>query len=326
MKFLENVSDVLIIGSGPIGLACAVEAKKAGLSHLVLEKGCLVNSIYHYPVNMTFFSSSDRLEIGKIPFSTVNPKPTRAEALEYYRRVAVYFELNIRLFEEAGKIIKTQAGFEVQTKRGAYKSSNLIIATGFYDIPVKMNIPGEDLPKVTHYYRDPHYYSFQNIIIIGASNSSVDSALETWRKGARVTMVIREPDIGEQVKYWVRPDIINRIKEGNIKAYFNSDLTAIRHREADILTPEGNLTIPNDFVLAMTGYQPNFKFLKMAGISCHHQDMIPEHDLETMESNQSGIYMAGVVCGGLNTHVYAIENSREHAHKIINDIKKKTHS
>ncbi|MBA2499178.1 MAG: YpdA family putative bacillithiol disulfide reductase, partial [Chitinophagaceae bacterium] len=254
--------DIIIIGGGPIGITCALEAKKAGLGYLILEKGTLVNSLFNYPVNMTFFSTSERLEIGGIPFVSNNPKPTRSEALEYYRRVAESNKTNIHLFEKVDSVEKENEHFRVITNKNNYSALNIIIATGFYDIPYLLNIPGEDLPKVTHYYKDPHFYAFQKVLVIGAMNSAVDAALETWRKGAEVTMVIRQPVIGERVKYWVKPDIENRIKEGSIRAYFNSTVMAIRNTEVDIQTPDGMITIPNDWVVAMTGYQPDLSFLQ----------------------------------------------------------------
>jgi len=318
-----DILDVLIIGGGPIGLACGIETKKAGLTYVIVEKGCLVNSLYHYPQNMTFFSTSEKLEIGGVPFVSISPKPGRDEALEYYRRVALKFELNLRLFETVESVQKEQC-FEIKTSKTKYKAKNIIISSGFYDLPNTMNIPGEDLPKVSHYYQDPHFYAMQNVLVVGASNSSVDAALETYRKGAKVTMVIRDAEINQRVKYWVRPDVINRIKEGSIKAYFHASLTAIRHDEVDIQTEDGLVTIPNDFVLALTGYKPNFKLLQKFGIKLSDDArLLPEHHPETMESNQKGIYLAGVVCGGMDTHLWFIENSRDHALKIINDIKAK---
>jgi len=314
---------VIIIGGGPIGLACALAAQKARLSYLILEKGALVNSIYHYPVNMTFFSTSERLEIGNVPFVSNNAKPTRLEALEYYRRVTSSFQLNIHLFEEVLAVAKNadNKGFEVITAKTKYSAQQIIIATGFYDIPYKLNVPGEDLPKVTHYYKDPHFYSFQKVLVIGAQNSAVDAALETWRKGADVTMVVRGEDIGKRVKYWVRPDIMNRIQEGSIKAYYNSTILAIREHEVDIQTPDGVVTIPNDWVIAATGYQPNLDFLRRIGIDLSADEvMCPAIKEETHETNIKGIYLAGVICGGMNTHRLFIENSREHADKIIKHI------
>lgn len=316
--------DLLIIGGGPIGLACALEAKKAGLNYLIIEKGTLVNSLYNYPAGMTFFSTSEKLEIGGVPFVSNSIKPTRAESLEYYRRVTTSNDLNIHLFETVISSQPKNNGYEVATSRSVYQTKKIIIATGFYDIPVKMNIPGEDLPKVRHYYKDPSFYTMQKVLVVGASNSSVDAALETFRKGAEVTMVIRKSDINERVKYWVRPDIINRIKEGTIKVYYQSELAAVREFEADIQTPEGLVTIPNDFVLALTGYQPDFDFLKIMGISLSADELsLPQYNSETMETNQKGIYLAGVVCGGMNTHLWFIENSRIHAEQIIADILQK---
>jgi thioredoxin reductase (NADPH) len=317
--------DVFIIGGGPIGLACGIAAQKANLSYIIVEKGCLVNSLYNYPVNMTFFSTSERLEIGGVPFMSLNPKPKRAEALEYYRRVAKDYHLNINLFEKVESVKRLDdETFEISTTKKNYISTNIIVATGFYDIPQMLNVPGENLPKVKHYYDDPHYYAFQKVIVVGASNSSVDAALETWRKGAEVTMVVRKDAIGKSVKYWVKPDIENRIKEGSIKAYFNSNIKEIREREVDVQTPDGLITIENDFVLAMTGYQPDFSLLKHLQITLSDDEkQCPLYNGETMETNQHGIFLAGVVCGGFDTHKLFIENSREHADKIIAEIAKR---
>ncbi len=316
-----EIVDVFIIGAGPIGLTCGIEAQKAGLSYVIVEKGCLVNSLYNYPQNMTFFSTSEKLEIGGVPFVSNSPKPTRAESLEYYRRVALKFGLNTHLFETVYSLEK-QDIFHISTSKGKYLAKNVVVSTGFYDLPHKMDIPGEDLPKVMHYYKDPHYYAMQNVIVVGASNSSVDAALETYRKGAKVTMVVRGDDISQRVKYWVRPDIINRIAEDSITAHFNARLIAVREREADILTPKGLITIPNDFVLALTGYQPDFNLLENLGINLSDDDKLqPEHNPETMETNRKGLYLAGVVCGGMDTHLWFIENSRDHAQKIIKHIR-----
>ena len=314
--------DIIIIGGGPIGLACGIEAKKAGLNYLIIEKGCLVNSLYNYPVNMTFFSTSERLEIGGIPFMSLNARPIRNEALEYYRRVLLSEKLNIHLFEKVIKIEGDDAtGFALSSTKKSYHTKKIIIATGFYDLPNLMHVLGEDLPKVSHYYKDPHYYAGQKVIVTGASNSAVDAALETWRKGAEVTMVVKQNQIGERVKYWVRPDIINRIEEGSIKAYFNSTIKEIRANEVDINTPDGMVTLANDFVLAMTGYMPDFSLLEDAGIILSDdENRIPAHDPETMETNIKGIFLAGVICGGMQTHKWFIENSREHAVKIIRSL------
>lgn len=318
---MTNV-DVLIIGGGPIGLACGIACQKNGLTHQIIEKGALVNSIYHYPVNMTFFSTSDRLEIGDVPFISHNPKPTRQEALEYYRRVALHWKLNISLFDEVRRVERLTEGFSVHTAKSDYQAKYVIIATGFYDIPNLLNIPGESLDKVHHYYRDPHIYFGQKIVVVGAANSAVDVAMETWRKGADVTMVIRDQQIRESVKYWIRPDIENRINEGSIKAYFNANLVGIRENEVEIETAEGkHHVIPNDYVLAMTGYLPDFSFLHSMGIEIGGDEFrTPIHDPATMKTNVDGLYLAGVICGGLKTNKWFIENSREHADLIMADI------
>ena len=319
----ENIYDIIIIGAGPIGLACGLEAKKAGLNYLIIEKGTLVNSLYNYPVNMAFFSTSERLEIGGIPFVSNNAKPTRNEGLEYYRRVAISGGLHVKLFEEVVEV-KKEEHFIVTTIRQQYKADNIIVCTGFYDIPYLLNVKGEELKKVKHYYNDPHFYAFQKVLVVGAANSAVDAALETWRKGATVTMVIRNEKISDRVKYWVKPDVENRIKEGSIKAYFNSTIEEIRENEVDINTPDGLVTIENDWVLAMTGYQPNLSFLRKLGIQLSEDAVCkPTYSDDTYETNIAGIYLAGVICGGMNTHRLFIENSREHAEKIIEDIKKK---
>ncbi|MCO5935008.1 YpdA family putative bacillithiol disulfide reductase [Mucilaginibacter sp. RB4R14] len=312
--------DILIIGGGPIGLACGLAAQKAGLSFVIVEKGCLVNSLYNYPSTMTFFSTSEKLEIGGVPFVTVHNKPTRNDALEYYRRVALSNNLPLNLFEEVTNVKSIHGGYEILTIKTTYQAKKVILSTGFYDIAVNLNIPGEDLPKVKHYYQDPHYYTSQKVVVVGSSNSAIDVALETYRKGAEVTLVVRGAEVSSRVKYWVRPDIINRIKEGSIKAYFNSSLSAVRQTEVDINTPEGNVTIPNDFVMAMTGYKPNFDFLAMIGIRLTEDKFIPTYNPYTMETNQPGLYLAGVVVGGLDTHLWFIENSRIHADMIIADI------
>jgi len=311
--------DVFIIGGGPIGLACGIAAQKADLNYIIVEKGCLVNSLFRYPVNMTFFSTSERLEIGGVPFMSLNPKPKRAEALEYYRRVALDYKLNIRLFETVENVERLDDDtFAIRTSQKNYISTNIIVATGFYDLSQMLHVPGEHLPKVSHYYNDPHYYAFQKVLVVGASNSSVDAALETWRKGAEVTMVVRKDAIGKSVKYWVKPDIENRIREGSIKAYFSSNIKAIHERTVDIETPDGIITIENDFVLALTGYHPDFALLKHLQITLSEDEkQCPFFNGDTMETNQPGIYLAGVVCGGFDTHKLFIENSREHAHKII---------
>lgn len=314
--------DIVIIGAGPIGLACGIEATKAGLSYVIVEKGCLVNSIYHYPQSMTFFSTSDRLEIGNVPFISQNPKPTRSEALEYYRRVTTHWKLDVRLYEEVEEV-ETVGQFLIKTTKSTYKSKYMIVATGFYDLPFLLNVPGEHLPKVRHYYTEPHPYFGMRVAVIGAANSAVDVALETYRKGAKeVTMIVREPEIHSRVKYWVKPDIENRIKEGSIKTYFQSHVTEIREQELEIETPERKITLANDFVLAMTGYQPDFSFLNKLGVTIQENaDKTPQYDGKTMETNVSGLYLAGVICGGLRTNIWFIENSRVHAEMILQHIK-----
>ncbi len=314
--------DLIIVGGGPIGLACAIEAQKKNLRYLIIEKGAIVNSIFNYPLYMTFFSTAERLEIGDIPFNCLAPKPGRQEALEYYRNIHRYFNFNINLFEKVNEIKKTgNSVFEISTDKSSYKSKNVVIATGFYDIPIHMNIKGEELPKVRHYYKEAHEYAFRNIIVVGANNSSVDAALECWRKGANVTMVIRKNEINNRVKYWVKPDIENRIVEGSIKAYFESNITEIRDNEVEIETPNGKVTIENDFVLALTGYKPDLNFLENIGIELSNDELkIPTYNPETMETNVEGLFLAGVVCGGMQTHKWFIENSRIHANMIVDYI------
>ena len=320
------MKDLIIIGAGPIGLACGIEAKKANLDYVIIEKGYLVNSIYNYPANMTFFSTSDRLEIGGVPFISNNPKPTRPEALEYYRRVCTSWQLKIKLYEAVESVKKDETGiFEVKTTKENYTSKAVVISLGFYDLPYLLNVEGEDLPKVKHYYTEPHPYFGQRVAVIGAANSAVDVALETWRKGAEVTMIIRESEIRESVKYWVRPDIENRIKEGCIKAYFNSEVTKITTSAIEIKTPTGKVEIPNDFVLAMTGYQPPFELMKSMGIKFNADEYhTPVYNEETMETNIKNLYLAGVVCGGLKTNKWFIENSRVHAEMIVKDLAAKS--
>lgn len=318
---LKDILDIFIIGAGPIGLAAGIEAQNAGLSYVIVEKGCLVNSLYNYPLNMTFFSTADRLEIGGIPFPSIHPKPNRAEALEYYRRVADARQLQVRLFEEVVGLERQEEHYLISTSKQQYRAKNVIIAIGFYDLPNLLRVPGEELPKVKHYYFDPHYYYKQKVVVVGANNSAADVALETWRKGAEVTLIVREAELG-RIKYWTKPDLENRIQEGSIKAYFSSKLTEIREHEVDIATPEGKVTIANDYVMAMTGYQPNFGFLENMGIALTDDaKKHPVYDPDTMETNQKGIYLAGVICGGMETHIWFIENSREHATKAVAHIK-----
>jgi thioredoxin reductase (NADPH) len=319
------MQDVIIIGAGPIGLACGIEAQKKGLKYTIFDKGTLVNSLYHYPLNMTFFSTSNKLEIGDIPFISHNPKPTRAEALEYYRRVTSHWKLNLSLYESIENIETNPKYFKVTTSKDQYVSKNVIVASGFYDRPFLLNVPGENLDKVRHYYKEPHPYFAMDIVVIGGANSAVDAALETYRKGAKsVTMIIREKTVGENVKYWARPDIINRIKEGSIKAYFEADITLINPTSIEFKDRNGAHKIPNDFVLAMTGYQPNFELLENLNVRFEKDTFrTPKYSKTTMESNTKGVYLAGVVCGGYKTNKWFIENSRNHAKKVMDHIHQK---
>lgn len=314
--------DLIIVGGGPIGLACAIEAQKNNLSYLIIEKGAIVNSIFNYPLYMTFFSTAERLEIGDIPFNCLAPKPGRQEALEYYRNIHRYFKFSIHLFEKVTAIEKNEnSSFVITTDKALYEAKNVIIATGFYDIPIQMNVAGEELPKVRHYYKEAHEYAFRNILVVGANNSSVDAALECWRKGANVTMVVRKNEINSRVKYWVKPDIENRIAEGSIKAYFESNIAEVRDHEVEIETPNGKVTIENDFVLALTGYKPDLNFLENCGIKLSDDELrVPFYNPETMETNVKGLFLAGVVCGGMQTHKWFIENSRIHAKMIVDYI------
>ncbi len=319
-----NHIDLIIIGGGPIGIACGLEAKKKGINYLIIEKGTIVNSLYNYPSNMQFFSSSEKLEIDGIPFISNEAKPKRNEALEYYRRIVTSNNLAINLFEKVSSVEKKDNLFHIQTDKNSYSSLHLIVATGFYDIPNTIDVPGENLPKVSHYYKDPHFFAKQKLAVIGASNSAVDAALECYRKGADVTMLVRGSEIGKRVKYWVRPDIQNRIEEGSIKAYYNVSITEILPEKINIETPERKISIDNDYVLALTGYKPNFKFLQKIGIKLSNdQKLYPQYNKETMETNIENLYLAGVICGGMDTHLWFIENSRVHATTILNSITSK---
>ena len=319
------MKDLIIIGAGPIGLACGIEAKKNNLDYLIVDKGMLVNSIYNYPVNTTFFSTSDKLEIGEIPFISHNVKPTRTEALEYYRRVCDSWDLNLDLYNEVLEIEKKESLFILNTRNGIKKSKNIVICTGFYDIPYMLNIPGEELDKVLHYYNESHPYYKMDIAIVGAGNSAVDVALDTYRKGANsVTMIIREKEIGGNIKYWVKPDIVNRIESGEIKAFYESEILEIKENTILIKTPTGVEKINNDFVLAMTGYLPNYEILKKLGVKIDDDEFkTPLYNEETMETNINGVFLAGVICGGLKTNKWFIENSRDHSQKILSTIIKR---
>lgn len=316
-----EILDILIIGAGPIGINCAIEAQKNNLNYLIIEKGTIVNSLYHYPLYMRFFSTAEKLEIDGTPFISTAPKPGRQDALEYYQGIARQKNLNINLYEKVLKVSKTPDVFDIETTKGRYKAKNVVIATGFYDIPNLMNIPGEELPKVKHYYTEPYPYARQKVVVVGSSNSAVDAALETYRKGAEVTMIVRHSEISKSVKYWVKPDIENRISEGSIKAYFNAEMMEVQENSVTFKDENGSIhEIENDFVLAMTGYLPDFEFLKNSGIELNGDCLNPFYNLETMETNVSDLYLAGVVCGGKDTHLWFIENSRVHASMIVNSI------
>ena len=312
---------VIIIGAGPIGLATGIELKKRDIPFLIIERGCLVQSLYNYPVNMTFFSTSDKLEIGGIPFISHGFKPTRSEALEYYKRAAQYYDLPVHLYESVKDVTGSDGSFNVTTNKNEYRASKIVIATGFYGTPNRMGVPGEDLPKVQHYYKEAHPYAGQKVLVVGAGNSGVDIALECYRSGAEVSMAIRYSEVKPTVKYWVKPDIENRIKNNEITAYFNSEVMEIREGEVDLNTPEGCITIANDFVLAMTGYRPNYALLDRLGVEYTADEAcIPVYDEKHLETNRAGIYVAGVVCAGKKTSTLFIENSRVHAEQISSHI------
>jgi thioredoxin reductase (NADPH) len=314
--------DLIIVGAGPTGLNCAIAARKNNLNYLIIEKGVLVNSIFNFPANMTFFSTSQKLEIGDIPFISHTDKPTRREALEYYRRIVESYELNIHYREKVENVIKQEdATFTVSTSVDSYQCRNVIVTTGYYDLPKLLNIPGEDLPKVKHYYDEAHPYIGQNIVVVGGANSACDVALETWQKGADVTMVVRESELYQRVKYWILPNIENRIKEGSIKAYFNSELTKIEEDKVTIQTPDHEVVLDNDYVLAMTGYMPDFTFLEKIGVAFQEDEYkTPVFNPDTLESSVEGLYLAGVILGGYHTSKLFIENTREHGDTIVNDI------
>ncbi len=318
----EDTVDILIIGAGPIGLACAVEAKRRGYRYVVIEKGCLANSVYHYPTAMRFFSTPDLLEIGGVPFITTGEKPTRLEALEYYRRVVAGLQLHVRLFEEVLSVEGSDAAFVVRTSHGVYKAAKVIAAIGYFDEPRHMGIPGEDLDKVTHYYKEAHLYAGQDLLIVGSGNSAVEAALDCYRHGARVSMAVRGPDFHKGIKYWIRPDIDNRIQNGNITAWFNTHVREIRPATVLLQPVESKpFEIPNDFVLALTGYKPDYEFLRRIGVTIGDDPFeTPSHDPVTYQSNVPGVYLAGVVVGGLQTNVWFIENSRQHAAAIFDDM------
>jgi thioredoxin reductase (NADPH) len=323
-----NSFDVLVIGAGPTGMASAIEAQRAGFSAALVDKGCLVNSLFHYPANMVFFTTPELLEIGDIPFSSANQKPNRLEALEYYRNVAQHYQLDIRQYQRVTGASGVNGAFRVQTldqhgKKLEYAARKIVVAIGYYDLPNYMRIPGEDSPKVMHYYGEPHPYFDTDVLIIGAKNSAAIAALELWRRGARVTLVHRGPAIHQNVKYWIKPDIENRIKNREVIAYFNTCVEEIMPESVRIRTPEGVLSLKNDFVFALTGYHPDYDFLQSLGIKLHEKDMRPVCDPETFESNVPGIYVAGVVVAGSRTSEIFIENGRFHGRQIAADLKRK---
>ena len=320
--------DVLVIGAGPTGMACAIEAQRAGFTSVMVDKGCLVNSLFHYPANMVFFTTPELLEIGDIPFTTANQKPNRSEALEYYRNVAQHYKLDVRQYQRVASVTGYDGAFRVETQDlhghdHEYVARKIVVATGYYDRPNYLGIPGEDLPKVMHYYKDPHPYFDMDVLIIGAKNSASIAALELWRRGSRVTMVHRGPEIHRNVKYWIKPDIENRIKNGEVAAYFNSCVLEIRAEEVRLKTPEGERVLKNDFVFALTGYHPDYEFLESLGIELTRPEMRPVCDPQTFESNVPGIYVAGCVVSGSKTSEIFIENGRFHGKQIADDLKTK---
>ena len=325
----ENVAfDVVVIGAGPTGLACGIDVKRAGLTVTNIDKGCLVNSLFNYPSNMTFFTTPELLEIGDLPFSSPNQKPTRQEALEYYRKCAEHYQLDVRQYEPVLKVDGSDNRFVVLTTnlhghQREYRARKVILATGYYDRPNYMNVPGEDLPKVMHYYREPHPFFGLNVMVVGGKNSAAIAALELWRHGAKVTLVHRGPDIGHSVKYWIRPDIENRIKAGQVNAYFNTRVREITLEHVVLDTPQGKTTLPNDYVFAMTGYHPDFDFLRGLGIKLSEADKRPVVDPKTLQSNVPGIYLAGVIVAGMRTSEIFIENGRFHGQLIAADLKRK---
>ncbi len=313
--------DLLVTGAGPTGLACAIEAQKAGLSPVLVDKGCVCNSLFHYPAHMTFFTTPELLEIGDIPFPSPNAKPTRNEALQYYRQVAAHYRLDIRQYHHVVQVTGSDGDFTIHTedrfgRAGSLHARKLAIATGYYDLPNFMHIPGETLSKVHHYYNDPHPYFGMDVVVIGGKNSAAIAALELWRSGARVTLVHREAELHRHVKYWIKPDIENRIKNGEIKALFRTEVVEITPDTVVLKTPEGPLTLKNDFVFAMTGYHPDFDFLEGLGVRFEGADRLPVCNPETLESNVPGIYLAGVIVAGTRTNEIFIENGRFHGLQI----------
>ena len=319
---------MIVVGAGPTGLACAIEVKRAGYRVKTIEKGCVVNSLYNYPTNLTFFTTPELLEIGNIPMTAVRDKPSRGEALKYYRRVTSYYQLDIHQYEQVNSIIGEDGCFVINSTdcrgtRQCYEAKKVVLATGFYDIPIQMDVPGEDLPKVQHYYREPHPFFDSELAIIGGKNSAALCALECYRAGAHVTLIYHGSELASTIKYWIRPDIDNRIKNGEIQAFLQSRVTRIEVDAIHLDTPQGPVTIPNDFVLAMTGYQPDLKFLASLGILLDGQTRKPRTNPDTLESDRTGIYLAGVIVAGMHTSEIFIENGRFHGITIAADIKSK---
>lgn len=322
----DTIFDVLVIGAGPTGLSCAIEAQRAGLRVVLVDKGCVCNSLYHYPSHMTFFTTSELLEIGDIPFPSPHAKPTRNEALEYYRQVAAHYKLDVRQYQRVQRVDGTQGAFAADLvdrfgRGSVLRARNLIIATGYYDLPNYMEVPGEKLSKVHHYYDDPHPYFGMDVLVVGGKNSAAIAALELWRHGARVTLVHRGPDIHRHVKYWIKPDIENRIKNGEIRAFFESRVVEITPDTVRLETPSGAEVLPNDFVFALTGYRPDFSFLESMGVRFEGPDRLPVCDPETLQSNVPGIYLAGVIVAGSRTNEIFIENGRFHGRQIARALK-----
>lgn len=312
--------DVIVIGAGPTGLACAIELKKRGVRAIVIDKGCLTNSLYNYPTHMTFFTTPELLEIGDIPMTSLNDKPTRTEALKYYRRVAEHYKLDIHQYELVESIAGENGDFTVKTSVASYNTKKVIISTGYYDVPNMLNVPGEELPKVIHYYKEPHPYYDHEVMVVGAKNSAAIAALELFWTGAGVTLVHRGPEIHRHVKYWIKPNIENRIKNGEIKAYFNTHVVAIRPKSVILDTPDGRTEVRNDFVLAMIGYSPDMTFLNANGITLDPASQKPRTDPDTLESERKGIYLAGVIVAGMHTNEIFIENGRFHGVQIAQAI------
>lgn len=317
--------DAIIVGAGPTGLACGIELKLRGLNAVLIEKGCVTNSLYHYPTNMVFFTTPELLEIGNIPMTSLNEKPNRTEALKYYRRVVEHYKLDIHQYERVDNLAGVDNAFEARTTdrygcHHVYAARKLILATGYYDIPNLLNVPGEDLPKVLHYYKEPHPYYNQDVAVIGAKNSAAIAALELFWTGARVTLIHRGAQISEKVKYWIRPNIENRIKSGEIKAYFHSRVVEIRPDSILLDTPQGDVLLKNDFIFALIGYSPDLEFLNSIGVTLDPATQRPRTNPTTLESERSGVYLAGVIVAGMHTNEIFIENGRFHGTQIADDI------